>query len=205
MRSWTAGNGKNADGALVNSSPLLGGTDPSIEWLIRTHEAPRLPYQVDQGYRAVVLRHGIPQKLLKPGRYVTLHGLPFTRGLKIVYFNTRTVTHRARVDGVLLEGGRTVGIDITAAVRLDIVDDDELMEWVEEYALGGDRQAISLNAEFELRVRRLAASFDGDQLHRHRSDLTRLTDSRMPFTGRGLVDIVRVIAASIRGEVDQPS
>ncbi|QXJ23833.1 hypothetical protein AGRA3207_005045 [Actinomadura graeca] len=117
---------------------------------------PRL-LRVRVGERVVVLGKGRP-KVLGPGRYGPMFGLPLTGVSEYLVFSARPVRHRAVLPGVRLADGEPVNLEAETIVGLLPVPDEELLDWAADIGVGELPMGEALAVTFESTLRRFCGT-----------------------------------------------
>ncbi|MBO3750733.1 hypothetical protein J5X84_32040 [Streptosporangiaceae bacterium NEAU-GS5] len=170
----------------------------SLGLLITWEEWPRRAFPVDASERVVVKHNGRPRRrVLGPGRHGPLSGVPLLGHLEIVTFSRSVVRHSSTIPQIRLRDGALVQLSVTALVRLAFVDDEELIEWVEEYDIGTLTDEATLRNEFDGRVRRLLADLDYEQVRRHGFEIAPIVEQWATTLAGGFLEIVGVESAVI--------
>ncbi|WP_214111027.1 SPFH domain-containing protein [Acrocarpospora catenulata] len=172
----------------------------SLDELITWEDwAPR-SFPVDATQRVVLKHNGRARRVLGPGRHGPFSGVPIHGHLGVVVFRQGVVRHTATIPRVRLRDGAIVTLTVTALVRLALVDDEELIEWVEEYDAATLSDPATLREEFDRRLRRALGDLDYQQARRHGLQVAELAEERVAADPGEFLEIVRVESAVLEAD-----
>lgn len=157
---------------------------------------------VEEGHRVAVRHNGkLRPRLLGPGFHGPFSGLPPFGDLELIVFNQRNARQVGTVTGARFRDGAVADLAYVMWVRLDVLSDDEMLDWAREFEAADLTGAGLPGRELDHRVRRLMARLDVADLRRRGFDLASYLERELAGGHGGFLEVLAVEHAAPVGDM----